>query len=129
MNEDEARAIATMILDRFEELLKEWSVHIPSDDREGLFDEPRLCGSEYGTAQARVVQVLMDKVNGGSEGVCPSPTASAGEVGAWRMKQTCRQCGKLEKPEELIGGLCALCDKIVGDAQAEMAVLSIQGDR
>ena len=45
------------------------------------------------------------------------------------MKRTCQICGGPQEPEELAGCLCVRCDKIVGDVEAEMVVVSCSATR
>jgi hypothetical protein len=47
--------------------------------------------------------------------------------GVLKMKRTRSMCGRLEEPEEFIGCLCGRCDKIVGDVEVEMVVVSGEG--
>ena len=43
------------------------------------------------------------------------------------MKRTCPMCERPQEPGEFIGCLCGRCDKIVGDVEAELVIVSGQG--
>ncbi|MBU0716641.1 MAG: hypothetical protein KJ749_00195 [Planctomycetes bacterium] len=43
------------------------------------------------------------------------------------VKKACPRCGKRTEHEFLVGFACVRCDKIVGDVEAEMVVVSGQG--
>jgi len=52
------RMIAVEIMDVFEEFLTERGVQIPSIDREGLYDEACIYGSEYYGIEDRITDTL-----------------------------------------------------------------------
>jgi len=58
MEEQEAREMAIVILDEFEELLAEHDIVIPSEDREGREEEACLYGSQYYDLEDEIVSLL-----------------------------------------------------------------------
>ncbi len=60
---DKERKLAIAILEKFEELLEENNITIPSKDREGEPDEARLYGSEYYTLEDDIVEILKGERN------------------------------------------------------------------
>jgi hypothetical protein len=59
MEEQEAREMAIVILDEFEELLAEHDIVIPSDDREGREEEACLYGSQYYELEDEITDLLL----------------------------------------------------------------------
>ena len=43
------------------------------------------------------------------------------------MLETCSMCGRVTEPDALLGPVCGRCDKLVGDVETEMVILSWQG--
>ena len=59
-NELYLRPVSASICDLFEDLLEEYDITIPSDDREGADGEARLYGDVYYDLEARVTEVLAE---------------------------------------------------------------------
>lgn len=43
------------------------------------------------------------------------------------IRRECSMCGRPQEPEEFIGCLCGRCDKIAGEVEAELVIVSGQG--
>ena len=56
------RAIAIAIIGKFEELLNEKNITIPSKDREGNPEEARIYGSEYYQLEDEITEILSGKL-------------------------------------------------------------------
>jgi len=50
--------ILRQIMETFEQLLDEYNISIPSEDREGLEDEARIYGSEYYELEDKIRRIL-----------------------------------------------------------------------
>ena len=60
MKEEQARAISHRILEEFEDMLAEYGIVIPSDDRRGDPDEAHLFGRERSQLEDAIVKNLLD---------------------------------------------------------------------
>ena len=52
------REIVISIIEKFEELLAEKNIKIPSNDREGNEDEACICGREYYDLEESITEIL-----------------------------------------------------------------------
>ena len=60
MNEEQAREVTIAILDEFEELLAAKGIKVPSEDREGVPGEARLCGEEKSRLKEAIAGLLLE---------------------------------------------------------------------
>lgn len=61
-NLGKARGLASMIVDLFEELLVEYNIYIPNDEREGDEDEACIYGSDYYALEDQITELLCEHI-------------------------------------------------------------------
>jgi hypothetical protein len=61
-NLGKARGLASMIVDLFEDLLAEYNILIPNDEREGEEDEACIYGDDYYTLEDQITELLCEHI-------------------------------------------------------------------
>lgn len=66
-NLGKARGLACMIVDLFEDLLAEYNIYIPNDEREGEEDEACIYGDDYYALEDQITELLCEHIEELSE--------------------------------------------------------------